>query len=193
MSMDFDDGKRLLLKTADILDTLGVPFFLIQGTALGAYRDNGFTPTEADIDFGVLQEDLAPVVVPLVTQLIEQDYQIETFSLPFHRVRTIVAWKYGIHVDIVGFLRWQDKRFGHSPVHPTVIEPYAIVHESKMLEVYQVVAAWGRAFLVPKPIEQYLALEYGDDWRTPRLDHVSRTRIYDFVEKESIPHDLIGS
>ena len=55
-----ENGRRLLLETADILDELGIRFFLIQGTALGAYRDHGFTPTEADIDFGVLVEHLYP-------------------------------------------------------------------------------------------------------------------------------------
>ena len=33
-----ENGRRLLLETADILDELGIRFFLIQGTALGAYR-----------------------------------------------------------------------------------------------------------------------------------------------------------
>jgi len=186
-----ENGRRLLLETADILDELGIRFFLMQGTALGAYRDHGFTPTEADIDFGVLVEHLYPK--QLVDALMDQDYQIETFSLPFHRIRTIVAWKYGIHVDIVGFIRWGAKRFTHSPVHPSVREPYAIVHDAGILETYQSVELFGRQFDIPSPIERYLQLEYGDDWRTPKLDHVSRTRVYDFIRKESVPHDLLGT
>ena len=33
-----ENGRQLLLETADILDELGIRFFLMQGTALGAYR-----------------------------------------------------------------------------------------------------------------------------------------------------------
>ena len=193
MTMNFTNGKKLLLETSDILENLNIPFFLIQGTALGAYRDRGFTPTEADIDLGILQENLTVRVLPLITTLINSDYQIETFSLPFHQVRTIVAWKYGIHVDIVGQMTWKDLRFTCSPVHPTVPEPYAIVHEAKLLEEYQPTILFNRSFQIPRDIEIYLEREYGKDWKTQKLDHISQTRVYNFVEKEGIKDDFLNA
>jgi len=186
-------GRKCLLETADILDYWGVPFFLIQGTALGAYRDKGFTPTERDIDFGILQEHLDRIAPELAMAFVQTGYQIESYSLPFSKCRTLVVWKYGIHVDLVGWMLWKGVRFTYSPVHPSVTEPYALVHDRKMLETYEPVELFDRMFVVPNPIETYLALEYGDDWRTPREDHVSRTRVYGFLEKEGVPNDLLDS
>jgi len=191
--MDKEAGRKCLLEVSDLLKTLGLQFFLMQGTALGAYRDGGFVPTERDIDFGILQENLTPVAIPLVSRLAALDFQVETFSLPFHKVRTIVAWKYGAKVDLVGMIRWGNLRFTANPVHPSVVEPYALVHEAEILENYAQITLFEQTFNMPYKIETYLEREYGDDWRTPKDDHVSRTRIYDFISKEGIPEDHLDA
>ena len=99
-------GEKCLLEMAEVLDEVKLPFFLMQGTALGAWRDYGFVPTEGDIDFGFLHEDLAGKTIELITKLVLHQFQIETWCLPFKQCRTIVAWKYGVHVDLVGFIKW---------------------------------------------------------------------------------------
>ena len=185
-------GKKCLLDCVEVLDWVGIPFFLMQGTALGAYRDHGFVPTEGDIDFGVLYENLEPKVEELIIALDRQKFQIETWSLPFTKTRTVVAWKYGVHVDIVGWMKWGNKRFTHTPVHPSVPQPYCLVHEADLMETYEIVTMFSMKFEIPSPIQTYLEREYGEDWRTPKHDHVSRTRIYDFIEREQIPNDLLS-
>ena len=191
--MDKEAGCKCLLEVSGLLHSLDIPFFLMQGTALGAYRDNGFVPTERDVDFGILQENLTPIAVPLVSRLASLDFQVETFSLPFHKIRTIVAWKYGAKVDLVGMIRWGTLRFTASPVHPSVLEPYALVHEAELLENYSQIEMFGRVFNIPYMIETYLEREYGEEWKIPKDDHVSRTRIYDFITKECIPEDYLDA
>jgi len=191
MAWTNENGRKCFLETANILESLDIPYFLIQGTALGAYRDHGFTPTEKDIDIGILQEHMGTMARRLVDVLMLNQFQIETWLLPFHQIRTIVAWKYGVHADLVGFIKYGDLRFMHTPVHPSVPKPYALVHNAKLLENYQQVKAFDHIFNVPSPIEEYLEVEYGSNWRTPKDDHESRTRIYSFVEKRNIPHDLL--
>jgi hypothetical protein len=78
-----------------------------------------------------------------------------------------------------------------SPVLKWLKKPYSIVHDRAMVENYDQVTLFGRTFNVPHPIEDYLRLEYGDDWRTPREDHISRTRIYHYVRDEGIPDDYL--
>lgn len=186
-------GKKCFLEVTSILDRLQVPSFLIQGTALGAYRDGGFVPNEKDIDIGILQEHLAPVARKLVNELMLAQFQVETFCLPFAQCRTIVAWKYGVHADLVGFIKWKEKRFTCSPVHPTVTKPYALVHESGLLENYKQCSLFGVDCNVPSPIETYLLREYGKKWQVPKDDHVSRTRVYNFIDQEGIPDDYLVS
>ena len=48
--MDHAEGERALIDINTLFHYRRIPFFLIQGTALGAYRDNGFSQYEKDID-----------------------------------------------------------------------------------------------------------------------------------------------
>jgi hypothetical protein len=207
---DRDAARGYLIEVADVLERCGVPFFLMQGTALGAYRDGDFTPTERDIDlgayrdgdftpterdidFGILWEHFAARGPELADRFKGIGYSVETWALPFTRIRTLVLDKPGVHFDLVSMMLWRDKRFTCAPVHPSIPEPYALVHDRLLLESYQPVELFGRKFNTPNPIETYLEREYGTDWRTPREDHVSRTRIYGFVEKEEIPYGLLDA
>lgn len=187
--MNHNDGKRMLLELADVMDRTASYWFLIQGTALGAYRDNGFVPTEKDIDIGILWEDCH--WPQLAKELITRKFEIQTISRPFAACRTIVAKKYGCKADLVGYIAWKEFRFAARPVDERNLPPYSIVHKAELLQPpYHDVALFGRSFQIPSPPEEYLALEYGDDWYTPREDHVSRTRVPNFVNK-NVPLDLI--
>ena len=189
--MDKVIGKQIMLELGELLDTAHIPFFLMQGTCLGAVRDGGFVPTEKDIDFGFLQENMNMASDSLVPILTRKGYDLELVVAPFTRVRTIVAIKQGIKVDMVSFSRWKDKRFASTPIRDWLKEPYCIVHEAELLENYDIVAMFGREWYVPQHPSLYLEREYGPDWKVPKEDHISRTRIYDYLNKEKIPNDLL--
>lgn len=191
-------GREILLDIADRLDRLHeqpykLPYFLMQGTALGAYRDQGFTPTEADIDIGFLQEHFSHLAPQIAAEFVAAGYELETWSLPFTQCRTIVVKRQGIKADLVSFIRWEDKRFTTSPRHARQKNPYALVHDHKVLETYQTLEMFGRQWRVPSPIETYLEREYGEDWCTPIRDSVSRTRIHGFEQANNIPHDYLDT
>ena len=191
--MDKEKGKQTLLEVAHIFDTFQLNYFLVQGTALGAYRDKGFTPTEADIDFGFLQEDFSPASVTIVSELMYAGFEVRTINRPFTKCRTIVADRDGVHLDLVSFVKWRGKRFVSRPMDCRNLPPYSIVHSARMIESYDQVELFGRKFQVPWPVQDYLRLEYGSDWQTPKHDHISRTRIYNFVNEQGIPHELLDA
>jgi len=191
MLMNKQAGRLALFAIADILESLEIPFFLMQGTALGAHRDASFVPAEKDIDLGILQEHLSPASLPLLESLIRNGCDTETFSEPFSCIRTIVAYIHNVKVDLVGMAAWGDCRFTATPVRPWVREHYALVHDAQIIDTLEPIELFGRSFWVPSPIETYLEREYGPGWRVPADDHVSRTRVYNFLAKEGIPHDFL--
>lgn len=191
---DTVSAVNALHRVTAALKALGIPHFLIQGTALGAHRHGDFVPDEKDIDIGVLQEHLTPHAGRLCQAFVDSGCEIETWARPFNHVRTIVAYLNSpcrIKVDIVGFNKWHNKRFTACPVHPSIPNPYAIVHDAALLETCETAELCGLTFNVPSPVTQYLELEYGPDWRTPKDDHVSRTRIYNFLQDNGITDDTL--
>lgn len=186
--MDHKLGEQALLDINLIMNFRRIPYFLIQGTALGAYRDQGFTPTERDIDLGILIENFLPAWWRLKNDLQEYGFEVTTRDKPFNRVRILVAKRGGVKVDITTYVPWKKTRFCAN-TDPAL--DYAVVYHREMIECYDFVSLFGSTFRVPQPIEQYLELEYGEDWRTPQDDSVSRTRHYHFVKSERIPRDYL--
>ena len=175
--MNTNVAQSILLEQASIFDQLGLPFFLIQGTALGAHRDNGFVPNEKDIDFGFLQEDFTPKADRLAIALENTGYTVNRCARPFRQVRTIKTLKNGIRTDLVSYMKWKDKRFTHNTDPKT--KPYAIVHDAILLENYQTANVFGRDFNVPAPIENIISPREYDDWknttRRQRITHPAST------------------
>lgn len=189
-------GSRCLLEIDGILQQLGIPYFLMQGTALGAYRDKGFTATEKDIDLGILYEDLLPKFNSLMAILMIRGFDVEAFTMPFTRPKTLVAFKeysgHVVHADLVGMIPWNGLRFTSAPVRDYIEEPYCIVHKAEVVEHYhKSIELWGRRFNLPLHTDYYLFCEYGPNWKEPRDDHLSRTRVYNFIQREGIPSDYL--
>lgn len=177
--MNHEEGRNFLLRLGNALDVAHTPFFLMQGTALGAVRDGGFTPTERDIDVGILMEHFqAPL---LLRRLCEAGFQVSTQNRNRNGLtHTIVCWFGNVHADVVGWLRWGDERFACAP---NDVDPhYCIVHPALLIERLESLSLFGRQWFVPSPHEDYFTREYGPDWRTPRDDHVSRARVYGHLE-----------
>lgn len=197
MLMDHEAGRKMLLEVSAILSFERIPFFLFQGTALGAYRDKGFTPTERDIDLAVLAENFPQKIAlrSLLRKLFDNGYDVEVFTMPFETPRTIVLFKEFegkvAKTDIVKLSKWKDKRFTATPVRSWIDKPYCLVHEASQVETYEKVSLFGETWDVPSPIESYLSSEYGSDWNTPKDDHTSLLRKYDYLRQEGIPHDII--
>lgn len=190
-------AKKLLLEVADILDGLEVPFFLSHGTALGAYRDGGFTPCEDDIDLGFLAEDFVPNAHRIAGSLTRWGYEICTLVRPFQRCWAIKARKHGIGLDLACFIRWTDQDCGDDGrFMPSTLADFCGYYPTPTFEQTRPVMAFGREFRVPSPPADYFALEYGDGWRSPSPLHayttLSRTRVDGFLSTRGVPATLLN-
>ncbi len=187
--MNKEKGQELILELGEILDTLGIRFWLFQGTALGVYRDDGFTPSERDIDIAILYPEFADNWDRLESLLLEHFYDTELFVAPFTKPRTMCAWKCGIKADIVSLIPFEDKLFTIGPIRPWDKKPYSLVHNARFFKNAVTKECWGREWRLPNPIEEYLKSEYGRGWRVPKDSADSLLRDPKFLERNSIVTD----
>ena len=160
--IDPELAKQMLKEAKEILDPLGIPFWLRQGTCLGAVRDQAFIPWDDDVDLGSviglngLTEDMLD---PVFDAFRDRGYFVNVES----NDRWIAAgmMKSSLRVDLTFFHIIDDSIFHF----PFIWIPARLFANLKEIEFM------GGKYLVPNPPEEYLTTKYGPNWITPKQDY----------------------
>ena len=152
-------AKQMLKEAKEIMEPLGVPFFLRQGTCLGAIRDQAFIPWDDDIDLGCvigLNELTEDMIDPVFDAFRNQGYFVNAES----NDRWIAAgmMKWSLRIDLT-FFRIIDDSIFHFPM---IWMPTHLFSNLKEIDFM------GGNYLVPNPPEEYLRTKYGPNWITPK-------------------------
>jgi len=156
-------GPKLLGHTLSACEKLGLKPFLIYGTLLGHYRDNGFIKHDWDIDLGLLEADIPKV--PLLTKALQEKGILLTREDRYH-----VAYCYKrdlTHLDIYYFFRKEDKTTVHHYNIPKK-ELYTFTFSSDIFEEFNKVKFLNKfEVLIPDKADKFLTEHYGT-WRVPK-------------------------
>lgn len=198
----FDKRHRALKISGDLcleklklsFDSIGVQFWLVYGTLLGAVREGDFIGHDLDIDIGAFNEDNKKEIQ---LALIENGFfKFKEFILEGRVVEETYIFK-DISIDIFYYDLVDNKMIDYSfkkdvfenikteKVGDTVVE--------SGLEGYRQIATYtgfkkiqfkGMLFSVPKDINKYLVENYGEDymivkkeWDVPNIERISATDI----------------
>lgn len=153
-----EEAVKNLKDIKGILDELNIPFWLDDGTCLGAYRDKDFCEgDEDDIDLGVWSDSLK-----YQDTIIEKAKSIG-FELHHKWELEITIKRNGSKIDIFFNRKKGEEAYTHL-YDGNKIAKYMVV-PSHFYERLEPIKFYNMDFLVPSPIEEYLTLKYGD-WNT---------------------------
>ena len=157
--VDIAIAEGLLREAKQIMEQLGVVFFLRQGTCLGAIRDNGIIPWDDDLDLGSiigLHGVTEKTIDTVVSAFSERGYFVR-IECNDHYINASMM-KSSTRID------WACYRIvDHSIIHyPGVRIPAGLFTRLKEIDFI------GAKFLVPNPPEEYLRHKYGATWMTPK-------------------------
>ncbi len=149
--IDVTTAESVLKEIKQILDELGITFFLRKGTCLGAIRDNELIPWDDDLDIGSLI-GYNGLTENLVEQVIDafKDNGFITKVDHFDYAISVITLKSSIRTD------WMVHRIiGDSTFHwPGVRIPARLFTHTKEIDFI------GEKFQVPNPAEEYLRFMY---------------------------------
>jgi hypothetical protein len=157
--MDMAVAERLLLEAKEIMDSLGVKFFLRQGTCLGAVRDNAFIPWDDDLDLGVILGSngfTEQSIEPILAAFRESGYYVQTGRS--NSVIYSTALKDNVRIDILF----------HQIIREQIYHWPGIWFPIRLFNPLKEITFLGETFAVPNPPEEYLGIKYGPNWRTPK-------------------------
>ncbi|MCG3148405.1 MAG: hypothetical protein PCFJNLEI_01848 [Verrucomicrobiae bacterium] len=170
-SPDRDVEEQTLFQVVEIFDREKITYFLDSSALLSIVRSGDFLPwPHGGVDFSVC--------VPVHTG--EEVLAVIQRHFPANRVSVqrigfdFIAWKKG---DIRGIkvvdqdnksLFTASIRYHHANHVYWVFEPYVVRVPAEHILRLERMDFRGRMVNVPSRREEYLALVYGDDWRTPK-------------------------
>ena len=158
-AIDIVTAEKLLLETKQIMDQLNVPFFLRQGTCLGAIRDNALITWDDDMDIGSIYG------INGIT-----DQKIETVVTAFRAKGFFAKIEHSDHYISVTMMKsstridWSCYKIIDDAIfhYPGVRIPFRVFEKPKEIDFI------GAKFFVPNPPEEYLEFKYGSEWMTPK-------------------------
>lgn len=152
-----DLARECLFLIKRILDDKGIPFILMHGTLLGAYRDSNFIAHDNDVDLAIYEKD-----DEVFKSIIPDLYDVGVRICRYH-YGIIYSFIYkGLICD---FDVIQNAKFPYSFRYFRVLTE--LVPKTLLSDVESYVFL-GSSFLIPQNPAKILAYEYGKDWKTPQ-------------------------
>jgi len=161
-----------------LLDSLNVKFTLAYGTCLGAYRDKEFLPGDDDIDLAITDDLPLEMRKRIATDLMDLGFKKQDMywvvegsklnNVPYYqgteKTGIIVVERY---VKITLFFFYNDGKEMVCIPHGTPL----ISSLNKFYKKLDEINFKGDKFLIPSPVEDYLAYTY-EDWKDKtKRDH----------------------
>lgn len=172
-------SHKLLRRSCEILEELGIHYWLDFGTLLGIIRENKLIDWDKDMDLSVRFESEAQM--EQMVKALSKIYPVKTLAPSIRpgawnmgKYRTIKAFhqKFGMfrtdpHLDF--FTQYRGKYDNNTEfTYRSVIAGVNNEIPASYVDKLDKIVFDGHEYSIPNNVEEFLALRYGEDWKTPK-------------------------
>jgi len=169
--MSKERTEKDLLRIKKIFDGFNIPLILGKGILLGVIRENRVLPWDSDIDLFILASNPYESIVKAIDLMNKSGFEFwETYKIPKGK---IIHWSFA---PTCGNTPACIKMLYPSKDPKFLVETGIALGKRKatitLLSTHlfnppKEITFLGQKFLVPNPPEEYLAKNYGNNWRIP--------------------------
>jgi len=152
--------KKEFLKICDILDGIGINFFLQTGVLLGAIREKNFVKWDWGVDISVFSDDLVHKIEYLKKILKNNGFEILKAESKKNDIKIFFKGIKPLEVTGYTIFGWNYSRSKNIYWRGNYSVP------SRFLNRFSKVELFGRKFNCPNPPKEYLTYAYGN-WEKP--------------------------
>jgi phosphorylcholine metabolism protein LicD len=153
-SFDVEAAKEAMLRFKKVMDAEDVPFFLVFGTLLGAYRDKKIIEHDTDIDAAIMWQHIDPFLDAINRlKFAAEGLMVIRTSEPL----LSLEFRGSVYLDVYAFKKESDA--WHCGQY-TIDFPH-------LEGTLPTIDFLGTKYRSLHSIEQYLTQNYGNDWKVP--------------------------
>jgi hypothetical protein len=156
---DFTARTKNLLDVKEILDTVGITFWLTNGTILAAYREHDWIKWDDDVDLDVYEEDLRPNYNILRNKFLKSDFIVRGINIKYGCKMSLFRGKE--KTALRGL--YLDPKFKNNKYRLRKRYKYP----RKFYEKFETIEFKNNIFRCPSPVEEFLIYVYGENWKIP--------------------------
>jgi hypothetical protein len=165
--LDIEEANKLLNKVADLLEGMGVGYYLDSGTLLAAHRDKTINYLDHDIDVRILPGQLAEDRMPdLYKSLCEIGFKVIAHNWGRRAELICVTVPGKMMLDLKFAFEGDGLLWVYAwPEAFSPAEPRVHWYPKRFFEPLGEIELLGRKYPCPAPIEEYLEHHYGPEWK----------------------------
>lgn len=159
-----EPAKKTLEKTVQILEELGITYWIDSGTLLSAHRDGTINLLDHDIDIRVFEDEISDdLTLDIIKGFWKAGYRYIVDDKPIKAQILCLNWD-DITLDFKLCHRDKEHLWYYCWKEP---DPQPIVHvyPIKFFKKLGEIELYGKKYPCPQPVEDYIIHHYGKEWR----------------------------
>ena len=172
----FDNVIKEFVRFKKLMDKIGETFFLCGATCLGLVRNGKLIEHDKDIDVGVLGEEALYRIKEKLSKHYDQSHIVGAENGKILWFKNIIGEGI-LPIEIAAQYTKDDCLFYNRDMGKSWIwKKGRCVWPKRLFNKFEKIKFQGLAFDVPSPVEEFLTLFYGWNWRMP--DHYKDWRYH---------------